>query len=1447
MRQNTLQICHTISPRGAVSEQPEYEHDVFISYADADAAWVEGYLLDALEMAGVRYHSEEAFRLGAPRLIEFERAVENSKRALLIITPTYLSENSAQFVNALAQNYGLETATWPVIPLILQSTQLPPRLAMLKSLDATAPDKWEQVIERLCDDLKLPPPAPPPKPPCPYPGMAPFGEADSARFYGRDQEIEELVQRLRLHPFVAVIGPSGSGKSSLVYAGLVPALRKSGFFGTSQEEGTGWLVRAMRPGEKPLAALTDVLDGDPSHPDQVISDLLATTPDADKLLLLVDQFEETFTTSKRDAEAFQRILGELLTTANCYVVLTVRADFYAELMSCPLWNQIQARRFEVLPMDESNMRQAIVMPAEDVGVFVESTLVERLVADGGGEPGTLPLVQETLVLLWEHVKRRFMPLSAYEALVLARDEYDQGDVSGLQVAMARRANNTLAELSPEDQSTARRIILRLIQFGDGRADTRRQQPVTALRSAGEDPKQFDRVLRHLVDNRLLTMGGEESAEGRKTDIAHEALISGWPTLRAWLDERREAEQIRRRLEGKAAEWDRLGRSSGGLLDDVELLEAERWIESPDAADLGHSDDLLALIEASRAAIEEAEHLREEARQRELEQTRALAEEQRQRAEEQTRSAVRLRRVLSGLAVMFVIAAIAAVLALVQQSAAVENRIEAERASTRAVEQQTTAEAASTHAIEQQMVAEVASTRAVEQQVAAEAASTLAVANEQEAVTERNAAATAEVIAKEERDKAQEQHRIALSRQLAAQALNHLDTQLDLALLLSLQANRIGDSPEIRGSLLAALLPNPHLITYLHAHTDDIRGVAFSPDGRVLATAGADSVIYMWDTETHRQIGKLDGHSDAVKSVAFGPDGKTLASGSDDRTIILWDVQARQPQGLALVGHEGNVNCVVFSPDGKTLASASSDNTVRLWDVETKQSTALAGHEDLALSVAFSPDGKTLASVSSDNTIRLWDVEAGNPIGDPLVGHTRSVLSVAFSPDGQTLASGSRDMTIRLWDVVSRQPLGHVLTAHTDRVASVAFSPDGSILASGSWDNSLILWDTRTWEQIGEPLKGHTNLVQSVAFGPDGQMLASGANDDIAILWDIQGRQSLGQTIVRHGSELVSVAHSPVSGMLALGTADSAVLLLDMSSGEPVSYTLRGHTEGWVNDVAFSPDGQTLASAGDDDRIILWDVESRQQRGEPIVGHTDDVLSIAFSPDGSILASGSADATVILWNVETGEPLGLSLKSHEDWITDVEFSPDGSTLASCGWDETIVLWDIASREPLFDPLTLHTSEVYDVAFSPDGRIMASASGDASIILWDTRSGKPVGDPLEGHTNSVMAVVFHPDGEILASAGEDNAVILWHLPTKKRIGPPMSLHTQEVRGITFALNDQALASVSQDGTCILWDIQFESWVSRACRKANRNLKDAEWETFTGSSIERELSCPDLADGK
>jgi cell division protein FtsB len=843
----------------------EYAYDVFISYAGADRAWVEGYLLDALTQAGVRCHSEAAFALGVPRLLEFERAIRQSQRTLLVLSPAYLAEGFGQFTDLLAQSYGLETATWPVIPLILHPVELPPRLAMLTRLDATDPADWPSVIQRLCAELQRPAPAPAPKPPCPYPGMVPFSEADSDRFFGRDEEVQELLERLRLHPFITVVGPSGSGKSSLVFAGLVPALRKSGLFGPG-----GWLVRTLRPGETPLAALSAALGGDSSNPTQAVSDLLPAHPDACRLLLVVDQFEELFTLARADVEPFQQALLRLAGTTNCYVVLTVRADFYPDLMAAPLWCEIQAHRFEVLPLDEDGLRQATVRPAEDAGVFVETGLVERLLADAAEEPGVLPLLQETLVLLWERLERRFLPLGAYEAL---------GDDArtGLQVAIARRADATLAGLTPEQQSIARRIFLRLVQFGEGRADTRRQQPVAALRASGDEPLLFDQTLRHLTDNRLLTLSGEEGGDGRRVDIAHESLIAGWPTLEEWLAERREAELTRRRLEDKAQEWVRLGQGSGGLLDEVELLEAERWLESPDGADLGYGEALPALAQASRAAQEEAAA--------------------------QQRRADRFRMRAVGAIAVLIIVALGIGLWSAQRQAENQRQL-AQQQEEAAATAQALAEAESAARAEAEVERERAEQEARRALLGQLAAQSQAVLEEypQRSLLLAVEALTVTSQVDEPRVPAAEQ---ALRQALASSGGRVLGGH-------EWYVNAVAISPDghwlVTGSGdntarlwdLTASDPAAAPIV-LRDHEGGIYAVAISPDNHWLVTGSSDDTARLWDLTAEDPAAEpivLRGHEGSISAVAISPDNHWLVTGSEDNTARLWNLRLDELIDLA---------------------------------------------------------------------------------------------------------------------------------------------------------------------------------------------------------------------------------------------------------------------------------------------------------------------------------------------------------------------------------------------------------------------------------------------------------------------------------------------------------------------------------------------------------------------
>ena len=567
-----------------VEQAQTYKYDIFISYAREDYEWVEGYLLDALGRAQIAYHTEEAFELGRPRLLAFEDAIQQSKRILLVLSPAYLMEGHTLFVDLLAQFYGLETSTWPVIPLILKPIEkLPPRLGMLVSLNAVEEKDWEPAIKRLAEVFQQPLAPPTPVPEAPYPGMRSFTEKESNHFFGRSREIDDLVKLLHGQQFLALIGPSGSGKSSLVRAGLIPELRKSTAFGP----GT-WLVRDFRPSESPLAALTDALAGDPSDLSITIPALLATSPGAQRLLIFVDQFEELFTVATTNTLDFQNILVEMAKAPNTYVVIGARADFYPKLMTSPIWSAIKQHRYEVLPLDEKGLSEAIVRPAERVGVYIESALVERIVADAGSEPGILPFIQETMRLLWDQVERRYLRVEAYETLVLPRSAYGgrrMDEVTGLQAAIAMLAEAVFTKLDEAQQAIAQRIFVRLVQFGEGRSHTRRQQPISRLRGS-IDPSLFDPVLTYLADekSRLLILGGEEKGLEREVDIAHEALIGAWPRLLGWLEKQREAEEFRRGFVQDVEQWVSKKKDAFFLYEGTKLAEAQEW-------EINHDEEL----------------------------------------------------------------------------------------------------------------------------------------------------------------------------------------------------------------------------------------------------------------------------------------------------------------------------------------------------------------------------------------------------------------------------------------------------------------------------------------------------------------------------------------------------------------------------------------------------------------------------------------------------------------------------------------------------------------------------------------------------------------------------------------------------------------------------------------------------------------------------------------
>lgn len=431
-------------------------------------------------------------------------------------------------------------------------------------------------------------------PACPYPGLVPFNETNSHFFYGRERETQELLQRLHRHPLVAVVGRSGCGKSSLVFAGLVPALEQSELFSPGD-----WLIRQMRPHQKPLARLANALQGSLENTKQTVSRLLAQKGSAQRLLLIVDQFEELFTTAPfTEQREFQRKIIQLTSIPNCYVILIIRADFFANLVESPIWPAIQAHRMLVQPLEVKQWRQVIMRPAQDVGLLVEQKLVEHLTIEAASKPERLylPQLQQTLTLLCQKAENSNLSLKAYEELA------DQSR-TGLQIAIEYHADRVLAALSTAQQAIAQRLFLRLVHFNDNAPHTPRQQTGSQLQAGHENEQEFEHTLQQFASSGLLTLSGNQKNKGeQQINLPHAALIEHWPTLQQWLNELREAEQTRRDLEEKVTTWLEVEHNHHVLLTEGELQAAEQWLASPEAQNVGVSAQLATFIAASRKAL-----------------------------------------------------------------------------------------------------------------------------------------------------------------------------------------------------------------------------------------------------------------------------------------------------------------------------------------------------------------------------------------------------------------------------------------------------------------------------------------------------------------------------------------------------------------------------------------------------------------------------------------------------------------------------------------------------------------------------------------------------------------------------------------------------------------------------------------------------------------------------
>jgi len=1414
-------------------------YDSFLSYNSQDRPAVKE-LAERLRVEGLALYLDE-WELAPGRHFqpELAEALRDSKSCVVFLGRSGLAPWQKQEI-LVAIDRRTHDEAFHVIPVLLPGTERP-RRGDVAHLEFLINASWVEFVETLDDDrafrrlvwgINGTKPESPHETPreeiCPYRGLEAFRPEDERFFFGRESLTGWLVSTLRREVraksqgvrFLGVIGPSGSGKSSVVLAGLVPKLKAGALEGSQH-----WPVAVLRPGDEPLANLAagmiPSLQGPGASSDiksvygllealredkgaQALdifarSALHACSEDV-RLLVVVDQFEELFTYRPEDGAARERFerdratyLANLLNAAaapggRVAVLVTMRSDFLGACATFPQLSAVLSAHQELVgPMTPAELREAIVQPAYLVGHEVEPALVERLLGDVKGQTGALPLLQFALTEVWKKRDVRRLTLRAYEEL--GKD--DQGRPRGIEGALEHRADDIYGGLSSADQDLCRRIFLRLVQPGEGTEDTKRRVSFRELLPANPARAEAVRKLIYVLSERearLITTEGADPADGW-VEVAHEALIQGWTRLRQWVDVDRAGLRTQRKLTEAAQEWvaARPEDKDGYLYLGAPLAVCREWVKS-------HADELGSVEAEFLCMSEEAQRKREQAA---LEQERSLRETAEARKQDAEVAAERQKRLGNRFRVAAIVAGALAItsggLALWANKARNDAHVAAAAATK-----------SKNEAIEDRKKADASATREAE----------------------------AARLAKESELRAKVQANLADSRRIAALSESERDKHLDRSLLLAVEAIKRENTLEARNSLVNALLSRPGITSFLHAPEGGAQSVAFSPDGKTLAAGsgfGIGSGVVLWDVGRRERLADklLAVGEGGVRSVAFSPDGKTLAAGYGQDLggigggVVLWDVGRRERLAdKPLPVAEGDVQSVAFSPDGKTLAAGHGREResicgVVVWDVGRRERLAdkrFAVAEGRVTSVAFSPDGKTLAAgyLGGKGTcgVVLWDVGRRERLADkPLAAGYGGVWSVAFSANGRTLAAGyggdDKGGAVLLWDVGRRERLADKpLAVAEGDVRSVSFSPDGKTLAAvylRDEGSGVLLWDVGRRERLaGKPLADAEGEVRSVAFSPDGKTLAAGYG---------------------YG-----------------GHSGGGVMLWDMGRRERLAGTPLAVAEGVVRSVAFSPDGKALAAcyevggvrgAGG---VVLWDVGRRERlAGKPVAVAEARVLSVAFSPDGKTLAAGfvgrGGAGGVVMWDVGRRDWLaGKPLDVAEGAVICVTFSPNGTTLAAGCYIKGgggVVLWDVGRRQRLAGkPLDVAEGTVVSVAFSPDGKTLAAgydkegligAGGPGGVVLWDVAQWERLaGKPLRVAEGGVGSVAFSPDGKTLA-AGYDRflrgGVVLWDVGRRERLaGTPLAVAESGVRSVAFSPDGKTLATglaSAGGGGVALWD--------------------------------------------
>lgn len=1221
---------------------------------------------------------------------------------------------------------------------------------------------------------------------CPYKGLDYFDEADADLFVGREELTAKLVDRVlsltadnenSRERFFSIVGASGSGKSSLVRAGLVPALRWN-------KLSANWPIHILTPTAHPIESLAISLTNETSSvaTTATLMDDLRAEPrslalfikrglqaaSASYALLVIDQFEELFALC-RSAEERVAFIKNLLTASTDengqgIIVITLRADFYAHCAGYPQLRLALAKSQEYIGMmSDEEMRRAIEEPARKGQWDFEPGLIDVIMHDVGHEPGALPLLSHALLETWQRRHARTMTLSGYLS------------AGGVRGAIAETAETVFVDqFTPQQKAIARRIFLRLTELGDETAtgDTRRRAKFTELILKPEESAATEGVIKALADARLITTS-EDSVE-----VAHEALIREWPTLRSWLEDNREGLRLHRHLTDAAQEWLAVGQEPGMLYRGVRLAWAREWAAS-------HAEDMNPLegefLAASMSQSEKEAAEREALRQREVEAARQLAEMEKRRAEEESQANKLLRRRAVYLGLALTAAFILMVAAILSARQAFQNASLAKQSMN---------------------AAQMASTQAVK---------------------DANSRATAEANALTEADTNHSLMLASAARQ-ASQA-----GQQDLALTLALEAVKGNQPPPeaLQTLRLVAESPATHLV--LNGFKQQVKSIAVSPDNKTVFAGSCAQVdsqgacqagdLMGWDLATGKVLRHWSAHASWVNALVFSNDGKMLISGGQDGALIVWDAvsltKIRQ-----LTPTSGGITGLAVEADNGALLSGSDDGSLILWSLKDGSIVRkFITNKSPVTSLAIASGKAFAVSGHADGTVVLWDLTTPQPMR-AVEGNGYPIKAVAINHDGSLILSTAG---FDLRQINSA-------TGEVEKTQSWGGTP--WYLALGS-DESFVLvartvltqFDLQNWSEVnGYNLEA--GYISSLAISTDSLLGLAGYEDGTLRVIDLE--EALDYQHFDTGMQPDSIATTPDGKYLLIGNmlpGDHNVVLWDIANAQ-VAKTFQGF-DGATSpgSVAISPD-ERLAAAGGGYlnkpvyHLVVWDLQSGAIQCN-YYELSAIPRSVAFSPDSRWLLEGTQGDKneLVLWDVQACQVARRFNLNPVDDVTGIAFSSDGSraiTGSAYGNPNRVILWDVSTGQEIRRFVLDRTgfSPIFDVAFGPGDSTILGADGMV-LCLWDAQTGKVL-RRYTGHTFFIWSFLISPDGKYILSGSEDK-VILWDFATGQELRT-LKVHRQPVYSVAFSPNSQTVFSVSSDGMLVEWKITEKSlpdlldWISK-----------------------------------